>query len=282
MAASHESQTLKLNEPTISKVELGTIPAVRCDEVRPECKYTNPKELRSFRFFVDVTAPSLGGVFDSTFWKTEIPRACHLDGAIWHAIISLASAHESSLSTVSAGTPTTADNLHTLLHYNLAVQDLLKSYSPEGWLRVLTLCILFTSICCSENKYPEAQIHFKSGYKMICENDTLGHYPHGYLLPRFDPCSKPSNYKIDSSTLPKTNSFDLSRFHVSLAAHEEKNYRDLIDLWEACPYGCPIDVFAYQGACSHSAFREFIKLLNGQRPTNLGGSTDTIELLSGC
>ncbi|OQD65031.1 hypothetical protein PENPOL_c006G08782 [Penicillium polonicum] len=84
---------------------------------------TNLKGLRSFHFFADVTAPSLGGVCDSTFWKTEIPRACHLDGAIWHAIISLASAHESSVSTVSAGTPTTAENLHTLLHYNLAVQD---------------------------------------------------------------------------------------------------------------------------------------------------------------
>ncbi|KAF4770968.1 hypothetical protein HAV15_012471 [Penicillium sp. str.  len=143
---------------------------------------TNPKELRSFRFFVDVTAPSLGGVFDSTFWKTEIPRACHLDSAIWHAIISLASAHESSISTVPVGTSTTPDNLHTLLHYNLAVKDLLKSYSPEGWWLVLTLCILFTSICCLENKYPEAQMHFKSGYQMICEIDKPDHCPNGSLL----------------------------------------------------------------------------------------------------
>lgn len=92
----------------------------------------NPKELRSFRFFVDVTAPSLGGGFDSIFWKTEIPRACHLDSAIWHAIISLASAHESSVFTVPAGTSITLDNLHTLVHYNLAFQDLLKSYSPDS------------------------------------------------------------------------------------------------------------------------------------------------------
>ncbi|KAJ6085692.1 hypothetical protein N7499_005321 [Penicillium canescens] len=129
----------------------------------------NPKELRSFRFFVDVTAPSLGSVFNSTFWKTEIPRACYLDDAIRHAIVSLASAHESSVYTVPASTSTMPDNLHTLRHYNLAVQDLLKSYSPDGWWRVLTLSILFTSICCLENKYLEAQMHFKSGYKLICE-----------------------------------------------------------------------------------------------------------------
>ena len=76
-------------------------------------------------------------------------------------------------------------------------------------------------------------------------------------------------------------SFDLWRFHVSLAAHE-KNYRDLIGLWEPCPYGRLIDIFDYQGACTLSAFPEIIKLLNGQGPTNLGGNKDTIELLSGC
>ncbi|KAJ5309359.1 uncharacterized protein N7443_001820 [Penicillium atrosanguineum] len=141
-----------------------------------------PKEIRSFRFFVDVTAPSLGSVFDPTFWKTEIPRACYLDDAIWHAIVSLASAHESSVSTVPAGTSTTPANLHTLLHYNLAVHDLLKSYSSNGWWRVLTLSILFTAICCTENKYPEAQMHFKSGYNLICEIDTPDpHCPHESL-----------------------------------------------------------------------------------------------------
>ncbi|KAJ5383756.1 hypothetical protein N7517_001667 [Penicillium concentricum] len=142
----------------------------------------NRKELRSFRFFVDVTAPTLGDAFNAIFWKAEIPRACYLDGAIWHAIISLASAHESAVSTIPAGMSTTPDNLHTLMHYNLAVQNLLKSYSPEGWWRVLTLSILFTSICCLENKYNEAQMHFKYGYKLICDISTPEHPdPHGSL-----------------------------------------------------------------------------------------------------
>ncbi|KAJ5875773.1 uncharacterized protein N7529_001357 [Penicillium soppii] len=168
-------ELLKPQNPPVSALQVVANPI-------PPLPGKNPQELRSFRFFVDVTAPSLGGVFNSTFWKTEIPRACYLDDAIWHAIVSLASAHESSVSTISTGTCTTPGNLHTLLHYNLAVKDLLKSFSPEGWWRVLTLSILFTSICCLENKYPEAQMHFKSGYRLICEIDTPDHNcPHGSL-----------------------------------------------------------------------------------------------------
>ncbi|KAJ5415678.1 hypothetical protein N7465_004373 [Penicillium sp. CMV-2018d] len=122
---------------------------------------------------------------------------------------------------------------------------------------------------------------------MICENDTLDHCPHGYLLNKGAPkwnrlpgrvsileAFELQDRQLDVAkdqyvTTPLTSvvSFDLWRFHVSLAAHEEKNYGELIDLWEACPYGCPIDVFDYQGACSHSTFREFIKLLNGQPQT---------------
>jgi hypothetical protein len=183
------------------------------------------EELRSFRFFVDVTAPSLGGAFSSTFWKTEIPRACYLDNAIWQAIIGLASAHESSVSVIFADTSsTTRDNLHTLRLYKLAVQGLLNSYSPNGCWRVLTLNILFTSICCLEKKYPEAQMHFKYGYKLIDEIDTSGpykflskmkfqngtrcatEYPCQYRLLRFDLCSKPLSCKIESSMPSRPNS----------------------------------------------------------------------------
>lgn len=133
----------------------------------------NPKELRSFRFFIHMTASTLGQAFSTTFWKDEIPRAGHHDDGIWHAIISLASAHESSASAVLDG-PAGSGDLYTLMHYNLAIQDLMKSYShaPDGWWRALTLSVLFTSICCLEGKYPEARMHFKSGYKLICEFDT--------------------------------------------------------------------------------------------------------------
>ncbi|OQE46943.1 hypothetical protein PENCOP_c001G02712 [Penicillium coprophilum] len=178
-----------------------------------------PRELRSFRFFVDVTAPTLGGVFDPTFWKAEIPRACYLDGAIWHAIISLASAHESAVSTVPVGMPIMPDNVHTLLHYNLAVQNLLKSYSPEGWWRVLTLSILFTSICCLENKYPEAQMHFKYGYKLICDISTSDqHDTHGPV-----PIERAPNWTRLQGRVPIPVSVDSLRCMVEAFERQNRN-----------------------------------------------------------
>ncbi|KAH7183917.1 hypothetical protein BKA60DRAFT_602921 [Fusarium oxysporum] len=48
----------------------------------------------SYRFFLEVTAPSLAGAFYADFWLAEVPRVCMSDAAIWHAVVSLGSAHE--------------------------------------------------------------------------------------------------------------------------------------------------------------------------------------------
>lgn len=70
-------------------------------------------------------------------------------------------------------------------------------------------------------------------------------------------------------------------YSTLLGAYEERNYPDLIYLREGCPYGRPIDVFDYNGACTHSAFREVIWLLNGQRPSDVKGNKDVLKLLGG-
>ncbi|ENH71192.1 Transcriptional regulatory protein moc3 [Fusarium oxysporum f. sp. cubense race 1] len=49
----------------------------------------SPEEVRSYRFFLEVTAPSLAGAFYADFWLAEVPRVCMSDAAIWHAVISL-------------------------------------------------------------------------------------------------------------------------------------------------------------------------------------------------
>ncbi|KEY72677.1 hypothetical protein S7711_10223, partial [Stachybotrys chartarum IBT 7711] len=61
------------------------------------------KESRSYRFFLEVMAPSLAGAMHNRFWLDEIPRLCHQDLAVWHAIVSLSSAHESYVSGVAPG-----------------------------------------------------------------------------------------------------------------------------------------------------------------------------------
>lgn len=141
----------------------------RAAQTIPSIPDKSPKELRNFRYFVETVAPLLGGVFAAEFWMMELPQACHLDDAVWHAIVSLASAHESL---VSREPLSEAGRKHTLLHYNLSVQGLLHSYSKEDFRRTLTLSILFTSICCFGLRYPEAQMHTKSAGKLIREMDS--------------------------------------------------------------------------------------------------------------
>ncbi|KAF4448677.1 Transcriptional regulatory protein moc3 [Fusarium austroafricanum] len=54
----------------------------------------SPEEVRSYQYFLQVTAPSLAGTFYADFWLTEMPRVCLSDAAIWYAVVSLGSAHE--------------------------------------------------------------------------------------------------------------------------------------------------------------------------------------------
>ncbi|CAI7610480.1 unnamed protein product [Penicillium discolor] len=70
-------------------------------------------------------------------------------------------------------------------------------------------------------------------------------------------------------------------YSTLLGSYEETNYPDLIYLREGCPYGRPIDVFDYYGACTHTAFREVICLLNRQRPSDVKGNKDVLKLLGG-
>ncbi|EMT72401.1 Transcriptional regulatory protein moc3 [Fusarium odoratissimum] len=49
----------------------------------------SPEEVRSYRFFLEITAPSLAGAFYADFWLAEVPRVCMSDAAIWHAVVSL-------------------------------------------------------------------------------------------------------------------------------------------------------------------------------------------------
>ncbi|KAH6874875.1 hypothetical protein B0T10DRAFT_585658 [Thelonectria olida] len=49
----------------------------------------NLDEMRSYHFFIDVTAPTIATTFDAAFWRFELPRICQSDPAIWHAVVNL-------------------------------------------------------------------------------------------------------------------------------------------------------------------------------------------------
>ncbi|CAI7564982.1 unnamed protein product [Penicillium glandicola] len=72
-------------------------------------------------------------------------------------------------------------------------------------------------------------------------------------------------------------------FTTLLGAYEEGGPDDLEHYRNACPYGRPVDVFDYQGACTHSAFREKTKLLDGQKPqTALKGNSEEPQYNMSC
>ncbi|KAK7740861.1 hypothetical protein SLS62_010958 [Diatrype stigma] len=141
----------------------------------------NPDEVRSFRFFLEITAPSLSGVFDSEFWNSELPRTCHADSAIWHAVVCLGAVYESyALSSPSSssafsyttGIPRKGQEKYefSLRQFNLAIKYLLNA-APSGedkW-RTVSASILFTEICSIQGLHREARVHLDAGRNLLCE-----------------------------------------------------------------------------------------------------------------
>lgn len=130
----------------------------------------SPEELRSYRYFMEVTAPSLAGALHTNFWLLEMPRVCHADQAIWHAMVSLGAVHQTYMTNKSPRD--SAFNAFALRHYNAAIKDLVESISiaKSRW-KTLTLSTIFTCICILEGQLDQARMHWRSGYHLLLDFD---------------------------------------------------------------------------------------------------------------
>lgn len=131
----------------------------------------NSNEVRSYHYFLDVTAPSIGGSFDADFWLREIPRACLADAAIWHAVISLGSVHEYYSNSTHSQVTKYDKNVFALEQFNSAIRCLNTASSPRHankW-RALTVSAIFTCICILEGLFEQAHMHFKAGIGLLQE-----------------------------------------------------------------------------------------------------------------
>ena len=131
----------------------------------------NAQELRSYRYFLDVTAPAIAGVFETDFWLTFIPRACHLDSAIWHAVVSLGAVHEVSINN-RRNTPHNGTEF-ALQQFNTAINQLVRPSTPcntveEKW-RALTASVVFTYLCSFQGLHAESGIHLNAAKNLIGE-----------------------------------------------------------------------------------------------------------------
>ncbi|KAI1073064.1 hypothetical protein LB507_008983 [Fusarium sp. FIESC RH6] len=126
----------------------------------------SPDEVRSYRYFLEVTAPSLAGAFYSEFWLSEVPRVCLLDAAIWHAVVSLGSAHEDFAENGRA-----SRNLFALKQFNASIRSLIESTSlrhADQW-RALVISAIFTHVCTIKGLHDQTRIHLQAGCNLLQE-----------------------------------------------------------------------------------------------------------------
>ncbi len=133
----------------------------------------NEQEMRSFRFFLDVTAPSIAGVFDVDFWLTHIPQTCHIDIAIWHAIVGLGAVHENYLENPHDTAYKGPMETFALKQLNMAIGHLVRpanavSVASEKW-RALTVSIVFTYLCNLQGLYFQSGIHLAAANNLLEE-----------------------------------------------------------------------------------------------------------------
>ncbi|KAF4498927.1 Transcriptional regulatory moc3 [Fusarium agapanthi] len=130
----------------------------------------SPQEVRSYRFFLEVTAPSLAGAFYADFWLGEVPRVCMSDSAIWHAVVSLGSAHE-DLAEHGQG----SRSVFVLKQFNSAIRCLTESTSPrhaDRW-RALVVSTIFTYVCTIKGLHGQTRLHLQAGRNLLLELQSL-------------------------------------------------------------------------------------------------------------
>ncbi|KAI1735723.1 hypothetical protein F4680DRAFT_469761 [Xylaria scruposa] len=163
--------SLDRSTTALSHVTLRTPDREALVELKIELPRPNMAEVRSYRFYLEVVAPSLAGVFDGDFWLSEIPRACFVDRAIWHAVVSLGAVYETYLSLSQSHQPSAtqhSSNEFALQQSNFAIKALISSTSLETdkW-RALTASVLITHICSLQSHHEQAFMHLSAGNKII-------------------------------------------------------------------------------------------------------------------
>ncbi|KAK3349538.1 hypothetical protein B0T25DRAFT_245387 [Lasiosphaeria hispida] len=134
----------------------------------------NAREVRSYHFFLDVAAPAIASVFDVDFWLTDIPRTCHLDPAIWHAVVSLGSIYENYITNRSTVHEHEGPAVvFAIQQFNAAIKHLVHLSSPrtvqeEKW-RALTVSIVFTHVFSIQGLYSQSNIHLTAAKNLMEE-----------------------------------------------------------------------------------------------------------------
>ena len=121
-------------------------------------------ELRTYRYFIDIIAPSMAGALYVDFWLVQLPRFCHSTESIWQAIMSLGLSYEAyTQDSRAAG----ALKGQAQRHSSAAIKDFTQSVSSATPKVALVLSTIFTYICLLDGQFDVATLHFRGGYSII-------------------------------------------------------------------------------------------------------------------
>ncbi|TGO92103.1 hypothetical protein BPOR_0010g00150 [Botrytis porri] len=137
---------------------------------------TSDREREAFHFFVNITAPMMGGFGKESCWSEMIPRAAHHEPSIRHAVIALGDLHHSkersSWSTSSNNLFSSAEEQFPLLEYNRAIECLVETFAKKERQAMdvcLINCVLFSAFEMMQGNYGHGAAHQESGSKILCE-----------------------------------------------------------------------------------------------------------------
>lgn len=113
---------------------------------------TSDRERHAFHFFINMTAPMMGGFGKESCWSEMIPRAAHHEPSIRHAVVALGALHHSrersSRSTSPNNLLSSAEEQFPLLEYNRAIKCLVEPFSKKERQAMdvcLINCVLFSA-----------------------------------------------------------------------------------------------------------------------------------------
>ncbi|KAG4029820.1 hypothetical protein MFRU_014g01190 [Monilinia fructicola] len=139
-------------------------------------RLTSDRERRAFHFFINMTAPMMGGFGKEACWSEMIPRAAQHESSILHAIIALGALHESREKNSRSAAPNNllapAEEAFSLLEYNRAIRCLVEPFSRKERQAMdvcLINCVLFSAFEMMQGNYGSGAAHQQSGSKILCE-----------------------------------------------------------------------------------------------------------------
>ncbi|KAM0325696.1 hypothetical protein ACHAQA_006996 [Verticillium albo-atrum] len=137
------------------------------------------------------------------FWLAEIPRACHVDPAIWHAIVSLGAAHESYASRGLSISSFSPQRTFALQQFGLSIRSLMEQTAHQSDTgRALIISVIFTCICTVQGLHSQARMHLKSGRKLLQEVQSQSDPPRAKSLLHKGKAGPPSPHQLQLSCGP--------------------------------------------------------------------------------